>query len=300
MISSTVALAFSAGMVATFNPCGFSLLPAYLGGFVASDDLDVPAANRVRRVSKVSAAVSIGFVLVFGTVGLIIDRIAREITQQLPWVTIVIGALLVAFGVASVAGWRARLPVPVPRLVAGGSGVVPMIAYGMTFAIASLSCTIGPFLAVTGAALGRSAWEAAMVYGAYALGMGLVVLVLTLSAAFAHSSVATNLREFSRVVPRIGGALMVLAGAYAIWYGRWELAVYDGQLEGDPIIDRIEGLRLQLVREVQRVGPLGLVVLASIIVVGLAIRSRHRGSIDVLGQRRSPSVPADHIEADLR
>lgn len=139
-----------------------------------------------------------------------------------------------------------------------------------------------------------------MVYGAYALGMGLVVLVLTLSAAFANSSVATNLREFSRVVPRIGGALMVLAGAYAIWYGRWELAVYDGQLEGDPIIDHIEGLRLQLVREVQRVGPLGLVGLASIIVVGLAIRSRHRGSIGVLSQRRSQSVPADHIEADMR
>lgn len=292
MISSTVALAFTAGMVATFNPCGFSLLPAYLGGFVASDVLDVPAASRVRRVSKVSAAVSIGFVLVFGTVGLIIDRIAREITQQLPWVTIVIGALLVAFGVASVAGRLARLPVPVPRLFAGGSGVVPMIAYGMTFAIASLSCTIGPFLAVTGTALDRSAWEAAMVYGAYALGMGLIVLILTLSTAFVHSSIATNLRKFSRVVPRIGGGLMVFAGSYAIWYGRWELAVYDGQLEGDPIIDRIEGLRLQLVREVQRVGPLGFVVLASIIVVGLAIRSRHRGSIGVLSHGRSQPVRA--------
>lgn len=314
MISSTVALAFTAGMIATFNPCGFSLLPAYLGGFVAGDDIAVPAAHRLQRVAKVSAAVSVGFVVVFGTVGLIIDRIASEAQQQLPWVTIVIGALLVGFGVASVTGWQPRLPVPVPRLVAGGNGVAPMIAYGMTFAIASLSCTIGPFLAVTGAALDSSAWEAAMVYGAYALGMGLIVLILTLSAAFAHSSIATNLREFSRVIPRIGGALMVLAGSYAIWYGRWELAVYDGQLEGDPIVDRIEVIRLQLVSEIERVGPLRLVVLASIIVVGVGIWPRVRRSIansrppgsavgppnSTAGSDRSTpqAVPAEHFDAD--
>ncbi len=314
MISSTVALAFAAGMIATFNPCGFSLLPAYLGGFVAGDDIAVPAVHRLQRVAKVSAAVSVGFVVVFGTVGLIIDRIASEARQQLPWVTIVIGALLVGFGVASVAGWQPRLPVPVPRLVAGGSGGAPMIAYGMTFAIASLSCTIGPFLAVTGAALDSSAWEAAMVYGAYALGMGLIVLILTLSAAFAHSSIATNLREFSRVIPRIGGALMVLAGSYAIWYGRWELAVYDGQLEGDPIVDRIEVIRLQLVSEVERIGPLRLVVLASIIVVGVGIWPRIRRSIansrppgsaagppsSAAGSDRSTPqpVPAQHVDAD--
>ena len=314
MISSTVALAFTAGMIATFNPCGFSLLPAYLGGFVAGDDTAVPAAHRLQRVAKVSAAVSVGFVVVFGTVGLIIDRIASEARQQLPWVTIVIGALLIGFGVASVAGWQPRLPVPVPRLVAGGSGVAPMIAYGMTFAIASLSCTIGPFLAVTGAALDSSAWEAAMVYAAYALGMGLIVLILTLSAAFAHSSIATNLREFSRVIPRIGGALMVLAGSYAIWYGRWELAVYDGQLGRDPIVDRIEVIRLQLVSEVERIGPLRLVVLASIIVVGVGIWPRIRRSIanspppgsaagppsSAAGSDRSTPqpVPAQHVDAD--
>ncbi|MAT05891.1 MAG: cytochrome C biogenesis protein [Acidimicrobiaceae bacterium] len=298
MISAPVALAFTAGMVATFNPCGFSLLPAYLGGFVAGDDIAVPAAHRLRRVARVSAAVSVGFVVVFGTVGLVIDRIASEARQQLPWVTIVIGALLVGFGVASVAGWRPRLPVPVPRLVAGGSGVAPMIAYGMTFAIASLSCTIGPFLAVTGAAIDSSAWEAGMVYGAYALGMGLVVLVLTLGAAFAHSSIAKSLRGLSRVIPRVGGALMVFAGSYAIWYGRWELAVYDGRLDRDPVVDRIEVIRLRLVGLVERVGPLQLVVLTAVIVVGVGVWPRVRRSVASSRPPRAAGLPSSAAESD--
>ncbi|MEQ8437813.1 MAG: cytochrome c biogenesis CcdA family protein [Ilumatobacter fluminis] len=276
MTSSTLALAFTAGMVATFNPCGFSLLPAYLGAFVAGDEVETSTERRLARAAGVSAAVAIGFVVVFASVGLVIDRIASETQQQLPWVTITIGGLLVLFGVATLAGWRPKLPIAVPDLAAGRSGFLMMVGYGITFAIASLSCTIGPFLAVTGTALRGTAWDAATTYVAYALGMGLIVLLLSLSAAAAHSSIAANLRKFSRWAPRVGGALMVIAGAYAIWYGRWELAVYDGQLGDDPVVDRIENVRLRVVAEIQRIGAAQLVLLAAAITIGVIIWSRIR------------------------
>lgn len=263
MISSTVALAFTAGMVATFNPCGFSLLPAYLGGFVAGDEIELSTERRLARAAGVSGAVSLGFVVVFAAVGVIIDRIASQTQQQLPWVTIVIGCLLVVFGAATVAGWRPSLPIPVPALTGGRGGLGVMMGYGVTYAVASLSCTIGPFLAVTGAALNSSAWEASMVYVSYALGMGLIVLILSLSAALAHSSVATNLRQFSKVAPTIGGVLMVIAGSYAIWYGRWELSVYDGQLSDDPVVARVEKVRLELVAGVLRLGAMPLILFAT-------------------------------------
>ena len=38
MFDVPVALALGAGMLATVNPCGFAILPAYLGFFVGSDD----------------------------------------------------------------------------------------------------------------------------------------------------------------------------------------------------------------------------------------------------------------------
>lgn len=274
MTTSTLALAFTAGMVATFNPCGFSLLPAYLGAFVAGDEVETPTERRLARAAGVSAAVAIGFVVVFASVGLIIDRLASETQQQLPWVTIAIGGLLVVLGLATVAGWRAKLPIAVPDLASGRSGFAMMVGFGITFAIASLSCTIGPFLAVTGAALRGTALDAAATYVAYALGMGLIVLLLSLGAAAAHSSIATNLRKLARWAPRVGGALMVVAGSYAIWYGRWELSVYDGQLGDDPVVNRIENVRLRFVAEIQGIGAAQLVLLAAAITIGVVAWSR--------------------------
>lgn len=277
-MNPTLALAFTAGMVATFNPCGFSLLPAYLGAFVVGDEIGMSTERRLARAAGVSGAVAVGFIVVFASVGLIIDRIASETKQQLPWVTIVIGGMLVILGLAAVAGWRPRLPIAVPDLAAGRTGFFMMVGYGITFAIASLSCTIGPFLAVTGAALRGTAWDAATAYVAYALGMGLIVLLLSLGAAAAHSSIAAELRKFARWAPRAGGALMIAAGSYAIWYGRWELAVYNGKQGADPVVDRIENVRLRFVVEIQRIGATQLILVAASIIVCVLVWSRIRRS----------------------
>ena len=61
MIDGQFVYALTAGMVVTLNPCGFAMLPAYLGSFLG---LNGPAAERLssaanlRRASLVSVAVS--------------------------------------------------------------------------------------------------------------------------------------------------------------------------------------------------------------------------------------------------
>jgi cytochrome c biogenesis protein CcdA len=254
VISGQIALAFSAGMIAAFNPCGFALLPAYLGAFVSGDGPKQRRSDRVLRSLRVSGAVSAGFVAVFSVVGLIIDSIASTLRQQLPWVTIVIGSLLVAGGLFAAAGRSLRLRLPGIDRSLGRSGSGAMFGYGVTFAVASLSCTIGPFLVVTGAAVSSSWIERIGAYVAYSLGMGAIIAVLSLAAALAHQTVATNLRRFSRIAPRIGGVLMILAGGYAIWYGRWELAVYDGRLESDGVVETGENIRSWFISTIDGLG----------------------------------------------
>ncbi|MDE0805368.1 MAG: cytochrome c biogenesis CcdA family protein [Acidimicrobiales bacterium] len=282
MISAPVALAFTAGMVASFNPCGFSLLPAYIGAFVAGDSTERRTDQRILRAVGVAAAVSIGFVVVFAVAGIVIDSIAGEARRQLPWVTIVIGALLVVGGVAALAGWKPTLATRGPNLVSGRRGVVAMVGYGITYAIASLSCTLGPFLAVTGAALAGSTTQGVLTYVAYALGMGTIILAISVAAALARTTMTTSLRQFSRYAPRIGGALMIIAGGYAIWYGRWELRVYQGDLEGDPVIDAIENLRLSVVDTIQQIGAgrLAAVVLTVTVVIVASARGLGRDRAD--------------------
>lgn len=292
MISAPVALAFTAGMVATFNPCGFSLLPAYLGAFVAGDATDLRADQRVVRAVGVAAAVSLGFVVVFATAGLIIDQLTGATRERLPWVTISVGAALVLAGVAMVLGWKPSIAVRGPDLASGRRGIAAMTGYGATFAIASLSCTIGPFLAVTGVALTQSTTQGIATYVAYALGMGTIILAISVAAALAHTTLTRTMRDLTRVVTRLGGALMIAAGGYAIWYGRWELGVYAGNLEGDPVIDTIEDLRLRIVETIQTLGAVRI-ALAVALSAGLAVAAiRWNRAAD--GQHPDPdrSVPS--------
>ena len=284
MISGPIALAFTAGMVATFNPCGFSLLPAYIGAFVAGDRVQDRLDQRILRAVGVAGAVSVGFIVVFVSVGLIIDSIAGEARRQLPWVTIVIGALLVLAGLAMALGWKPTLAICGPAISATTNSPKVMVGYGITYAIASLSCTIGPFLAVTGTALSRSPIEGLASYIAYALGMGIIILILGVASALAHSTVANHMRRLSRIAPRIGGVLMVAAGAYAIWYGRWELAVYDGDLGTDPVIDTAEDIRLWFIDTIQLIGAQRLALLATLGIVATV----------TLARRRSPAGKTDH------
>jgi cytochrome c-type biogenesis protein len=276
MISGSITLAFAAGMVATFNPCGFSLLPAYIGAFVAGDQVTDRADKRVLRAVGVAASVSVGFIVVFTAIGVIIESIAGELRRQLPWVTIVIGVALLVAGAAMALGWKPMLAIRGPQFSTKTNTPKVMVGYGITYAIASLSCTIGPFLAVTGTAAERTFFEGIATYVAYALGMGTIILVLGIASALAHTAVASNMRRISRVAPRIGGALMMLAGAYAIWYGRWELNVYNGNVSTDPVIDTMEDIRLWFVNAVQNLGAgrIGIAALGIILAVVLVARRR--------------------------
>lgn len=270
MVAPVVALAFTAGMVATFNPCGFSLLPAYIGAFVAGDATDQRVDQRVMRAVGVAAAVSVGFIAVFTIAGLLIDQLTGPTRQRLPWVTIAIGAALAIAGMAMVLGWKPTVAVRSPNLTSGRRGIAAMAGYGATFAIASLSCTIGPFLAVTGVALTQSTAQGMLTYVAYALGMGTIILAISVAAAVAHSSVARVMGRLSRAMGRVGGVLMVAAGGYAVWYGRWELSVYAGDLRGDPVISAIEDFRRRIVDNVEAIGA-GRIALGVILATGLAV-----------------------------
>lgn len=301
MISPPVALAFTAGMVAAFNPCGFSLLPAYLGAFVAGDATDRRADQRVLRAIGVAVAVSVGFVLVFASAGLFIDQLTGAARERLPWVTIGVGVGIMAAGLAMVIGWKPSLAVRGPDLSSGGRGVAAMTAYGATYAIASLSCTIGPFLAVTGAALTQSTTQGLITYVAYALGMGTIVLAISVAAALAHTTMTRGMRHLARIMPRVGGGLMVAAGGYAIWYGRWELRVYDGKLESDPVVDGIEDVRLSLVRSIESIGAARIAVAVALVAAFAVVAARWRVWLhrDPEGTRPDPAETADRDSSAL-
>lgn len=226
MIDAPLAAAFTAGMVATVNPCGFAMLPAYLGFFLGVEKGEAGEQTTVglARALVVGSAVSAGFLLFFAIAGAILSWTSLALPQYTAWPTIIIGVVLAIAGVAFIAGWEPKLALP--RLDKGGRtrGLWSMFVFGISYAVASLSCTIGPFTAVVTATFRRSSVASGIAtFVAYGLGMALLLLVLTVSLALAQQGVLTRLRRLLPYVSRISGVIMVLMGAYLVWYGIYEI-----------------------------------------------------------------------------
>ena len=144
-------LAFGAGLVAALNPCGFAMLPAYLALVVRGENVGRRAA--VGRAVTATAAMAVGFLTVFGGFGILTVSAASTVQRYLPYVTVLIGIILVALGIWLLAGREIRVLGGLARGArwAPTARLGSMFGYGISYAIASLSCTVGPFLAVTAA-----------------------------------------------------------------------------------------------------------------------------------------------------
>lgn len=225
------------GMAATVNPCGFALLPAYLSVFVGLDDRG-SKAGAVGRALGVSAVMTAGFVTVFGLFGAVITKFIQGIEDQLPWATMIIGIGLVLMGIYLLTG--RQILVNLPKLQRGGSDgtMLSMYLFGMSYAIASLTCTITPFLAVTTSTFRSENYLSGVaVFIVYGLGMGIIVGVLTVAVALARNGLVAKFRAALPYMNRVAGVLLVIAGAYVAYYGYYEVRVFGGYGGDDPIID---------------------------------------------------------------
>jgi cytochrome c-type biogenesis protein len=265
-MNGDLAFALGAGMLATVNPCGFAMLPGYVTMVVGS-------RGGVGRALAASALMTLGFVAVFGVFGLLSAPVAGSVQRWLPVVTIVAGVVMVVLGALLLAGRELRLLVPRPVRGAPGARLGSMVGYGVVFAVASLSCSIGPFLAAAGVALRTGAFSTFLVYG---LGMGLVVAVLAVAAALASTAVSTGLRRAMPYVTRIGGGLLVVTGAYVGYYGYYELRLFHlGGSASDPVIRAAGEVQATLVEWVDTVGAVPLVI-ALVVLVGAGLLVAHR------------------------
>lgn len=220
MIDVPLAYAFTAGLVATVNPCGFPMLAAYLSYFIGLDDTETDRSGRVPRALVAAVAVSAGFLAVFAAVGVPINAGVTWIYRAMPWFTLVVGAAMLVLGVAMLSG--RKLSLSLPHLDRGGESrrFRSMVVFGASYAVASLSCTLPVFLVVVAGTTERvNAASGLLAFGAYGVGMSIVLMVVSLALALARESMVRRLRQALRYADRVAGALLVMVGGYLLYYG---------------------------------------------------------------------------------
>ena len=227
LIGGTALFALAAGMASAVNPCGFAMLPAYLGLYLGSnlseEERPGPAASILRGL-VVGGSVSAGFIFcssVSWAAQWACPR--RSSATLLPWFGLIIGAVLVGTGAWMVSGGKLYTGIAAraadrlgnPNTVSVGS----FFTFGLSYGTASLSCTLPIFIAVVG--IGSATSSFLQVVGnffLYAIGMGLVIMVMTLGMAIFKGAMVRMMRRALPYIQPIASAFMVIAGGYIVFY----------------------------------------------------------------------------------
>ncbi|MDR7488270.1 MAG: cytochrome c biogenesis protein CcdA [Armatimonadota bacterium] len=219
--------AFAAGVVSSVNPCGFFLLPAYLSYQLGSAEAafqTAPVTRRAVRAMALAAAATAGFVAVMGLIGALVAGPGATLVGLFPYAGVTIGAALGALGLwMLVTGRTVGIAVVQRVAVAPRRHLGNVFLFGVAYALGSLSCTLPVFLLVVGGVLatGQGIIAGLGQFISYALGMGTILVAVTLGTALLRGVVVDRLCRLAPHVHRASALFLLGAGLYLIAYWVW-------------------------------------------------------------------------------
>ncbi len=214
-----IGFAFSAGMVASVNPCGVVMLTTYAFQRMGNAREKRVGGQVIESLAH-TGAITFSFVVIFLGVGLLISAGSRAVLDLFPYAGLLVGVVMSVLGIwLLVTRKTLSLNVSVKEDPKGRASLWGDLLFGVSYAVASLSCTLPIFLVVAGNALSAASPGAAVSqFSAYALGMGAVVLVVVLGSVLFRRGMARWLRGITPYVHRLSSLFLAGAGIYIIIY----------------------------------------------------------------------------------
>ena len=239
-----IGFALTAGTVAFLNPCGFAMLPTYISYFIERNSSFPPTSSPTNKMNAASALVSarklakgaliglvvtVAFIAVFGLMGIAVSAIGIGAAKFLPWIAVSSGVLIIGIGAAKIFGKTFHINIPSPAGFIYVSGThtnnkrrydfVNFFLFGIGYAIVSLSCTLPIFLLIVFQGLSTGGiTEGSIVFLMYALGMGSVMIAISLAITLSGQTFVKWLRKLTPKMNFITSILLIMAGSYLIYY----------------------------------------------------------------------------------
>jgi len=216
---------FTAGIAAFFNPCGFVMLPSYVSFYLSKRNIEqAPFASRLYRGLSLGGSVSAGFMTVFMIVGILLSMVGSLIASYLPWIAVGIGGLLIVFGVWMLFGksvalnWHPEAALQQQLQQQSSESLSFYFLYGISYAIASIGCTIPIFIIVIANAFSLSLLNGVVHFLAYGLGMTLMMLGLSLVMAISKQPLQRFMTPVMKAMRWITPIILMAAGVYLLYY----------------------------------------------------------------------------------
>jgi len=229
-----LAFSFSAGVAAFFNPCGFALLPSYVSYYLGTNE-EGSTADKLGMLQGLvlGLTVSAGFLVVFSLIGVVLSLVGGLVARFLPWVAALIGVALVVLGFLMLLGRSITLPWHLDGLVQAQlkehqkqQGLVFYFFYGMSYALASISCTIPIFIVIVAQAFSLGTLNGLVNFAAYGLGMAAMMVALSLTMSVSKQAIKRYFQPLMRVMQPLSAVVLIAAGGYLVYYN----LIYSGLL----------------------------------------------------------------------
>ncbi|MBI2971810.1 MAG: hypothetical protein HYY37_05315 [Candidatus Aenigmarchaeota archaeon] len=208
-------LAFTAGAIAFFSVCGAVVMPAYLTHYFGKEAKDERMKKSITRGITAGLLVTLGFLTVFGISGAVITYFGRGLIAYIPWISILLGAALIVFGALTLAGRTVMLAIPHKKLAV--SNTISFYNFGIVYGIASLGCTLPIFVSILSIALAADATTGFLSFIFYSLGMGIVMLVVSVAAAASKGLLAKRITSLTPLMKKLSGVFIIVVGIYLIY-----------------------------------------------------------------------------------
>jgi len=218
-----VGYAFAAGMVASVNPCGFLMLPTYVAYHLGTQEEGYyaqPVARRAAKALILGLVTSAGFLAILTGAGVIIAAGGQWLTGVFPYAGVAIGGGMAVLGIYLLVTHRTLGILAASRVtVSPQRNLRNAFLFGIAYAVGSLSCTLPIFLVVVGGALASQDVVGSTVqFVGYGLGMGAILITVTIGAALFRGAVSRGLRALVPHVHRASALFLLGAGAYLVYY----------------------------------------------------------------------------------
>jgi len=219
-----IAFAFSAGIVAAFNPCGVVMLPAYIGYQLgAASETDNPL-KAVTQGIGLGLTATAGFVVFSLIAGIVVTATGGYIVSIFPIAGLMVGIIILVIGLWLIITKDHLALTVVSRIgLSSRKGYRGVFIFGILYAVSSLGCAFPIFLAAVGILSGNQLGEMNFLesiarFVSYGLGMGLVLTCATLGVVLFRDIVTQFIKKMVPLVGFGGNIFLVLSGLYLVYY----------------------------------------------------------------------------------
>ena len=221
---SIYALAFFAGIASFFSPCSFPMLPGYMAYYFGIGKKE----TGYKKAMLGGTAAALGIIAIYVVAGGLLLYSASLIAPYIPMLGMVVGALLVVLGLLMFTPLQYDILLrpfrPITRVIKDRERgrehgfAAKLFGYGVAYGGAATGCTAPVFLAVVIGAMAISMTAGITAILIYSLSAGALMVAVTVLMAAVERKAVDFLKRHTEKIKAVSAAILILVGAYLIWY----------------------------------------------------------------------------------